>query len=46
MRKYRVTRGALAVAGAVTLVVAATGSASAADTTLRLKRGGHTIGAP
>jgi hypothetical protein len=44
MRKYRVARGALAVAGAVTLVVAATGSASAADTTLRLKRGGHTIG--
>ncbi|GHD31815.1 hypothetical protein GCM10010313_75670 [Streptomyces violarus] len=44
MRKYRVARGALAVAGAITLVVAATGSASAADTTLPLKRGGKTIG--
>lgn len=44
MRKYRVVRGALAVAGAVALVVGATGSASAADTTLTLKRSGNTIG--
>jgi hypothetical protein len=44
MRKYRVARGALAVAGAIALVVGTTGTASAADTTLRLNRGGHTIG--
>jgi hypothetical protein len=44
MRKYLVARSALAVAGAVALVVSATGTASAADTTLRLNRSGHTIG--
>ncbi len=44
MRKYRVAHGAVAVAGAFALVVGATGPASAADTTLKLKRGGHTIG--
>ncbi|MFD7612549.1 hypothetical protein [Streptomyces sp. NPDC059828] len=44
MRTYRIVQSTLALAGALTLVVGATGTASAADTTLRLKRGGNTIG--
>ncbi|MFI1356795.1 hypothetical protein ACH4TV_24920 [Streptomyces sp. NPDC020898] len=44
MRKYRVAHGAVAVAGALALVVGATAPAGAADTKLKLKRGGHTIG--
>jgi len=44
MRKNRVVHGVLAMAGALVLVVGATGTASAADTTLTLKHSGHTLG--
>ncbi|MEU6482640.1 hypothetical protein [Streptomyces sp. NPDC046887] len=44
MPKYRVVRAALAVAGAVALVAGTSGSAHAADLTLKVKRGGHTVG--
>ncbi|MFE6128429.1 MULTISPECIES: hypothetical protein [unclassified Streptomyces] len=44
MRKIYGARAAVAAVGAITLVAAASGTAAAADTTLRLSRGGHTIG--
>ncbi|UYQ65331.1 hypothetical protein [Streptomyces peucetius] len=44
MKRIQHARAAAAAVGAITLVAAATGTANAADTTLRLSRSGSTIG--